>query len=337
MNIARILGGWVLSVLVSPLAAQDLHLYKLPAAGDALVGRAQAVSAQAEDTLVAVARRHGVGYNAIRSANPALDAWLPGAAAPVVLPTRALLPVAEHRGIVVNLPEMRLYYFPPGDTRRVAVLPVSVGRGDWNTPLSTTRVTRKATDPSWFPPESIREEHAARGDPLPKRVPGGPDNPLGRHALYLDLPGYLIHGTNKRFGIGMQVTHGCLRLYPDHIAWLHQQVALGTPVQMVHQRLKLGWSDGVLYLEVHPPLEGEFASLGVDLEALNVRIREALREHPDYPVDRARARAVLMEASGVPEPIGPSLRSDDGVEIACGYGRRCNAGNERTGSAEALR
>lgn len=300
-------------------ADEAFQLYTVPEGGDALVGRWMSVTPRPDDTLVGVAHRYRVGYNAIRGANPAIDAWLPQTTRPVVLPLRQLLPMAEREGIVINVAEMRLYYFiadSEGRPAQVAVFPVSVGRGDWGTPLAAARIIRKAKDPNWYPPASIRAEHAADGDPLPAVVPGGPDNPLGRHALYLNLPGYLLHGSNKRFGIGMQVTHGCLRLYPEHIAYLYEQAPVGTPVRLVHQRFKLGWSEGTLFLEVHPPLDGEIASLQVDLELLTVKVREYLRhqtgEHPhrdpDYAVDWERARLVVMEAAGMPEAIGPTIQ-----------------------------
>lgn len=305
------------SDLVSSNADPAPRLYALPQPGDDLIGELMTAVAYPDDTMVSIAHRYRVGYNAIRSANPAVDAWLPRSASVVVLPTRQLLPMAEREGIVVNVAEMRLYYFI-GETAdapaRVAVFPVSVGRGDWSTPLAMSRVTRKAKDPNWYPPESIRAEHAAAGNELPRVVPGGPDNPLGRHALYLNLPGYLLHGSNKQFGIGMQVTHGCLRLYPEHIAYLYEQVPVGTPVRLVHQRFKLGWSEGVLYLEVHPPLDGEVTSLQVDLELLTIKVSEFIRQRTaqqeesgvlDYPVDWERARLAVIEAAGIPVAIGP--------------------------------
>lgn len=299
----------------------ELTMYVLPPPGEDLVGEWATAVAEPDDTLVGIAHRHRVGYNAIRAANPAVDAWLPRQSSLVVLPTRQLLPMTEREGIVVNVSEMRLYYFLAATEEqpaRVAVFPVSVGRGDWNTPLAMSRITRKARDPNWYPPESIRAEHAAAGEELPAVVPGGPDNPLGRHALYLDLPGYLLHGSNKQYGIGMQVTHGCLRLYPEHIEWLHEVVPIGTPVRLVHQRIKLGWSGGVLYLEVHPPLDGEIVSLQVDLELLAVKVSERLRwrgrgEELDYPVDWERARLAVIEAAGVPVAIGPAMAEDGTV------------------------
>src|SRR5262249_18691594 len=193
--------------------------------------------------------------------NPGVDPWLPGEGTRVVIPTQFVLPHAPQRGIVVNIAELRLYYFPDdgagaaaSGTRRIVTYPISIGQLDWSTPLGTTKVTGRVLNPSWYPPQSIREEHAARDDALPRVVPPGPDNPLGKHALRLGLPSYLIHGTNSPSGIGMRVTHGCVRMFPWDIEALYKVVPIGTPVTIVNQPYKLGWTAEGLYLEAHPPL-----------------------------------------------------------------------------------
>lgn len=266
--------------------------------GSDLVGApAQATTAQ-EDTLLDVARRTGLGYEEIRWANPEIDPWLPGAGTVVRLPVQYLLPQGPRQGIVLNLPEMRLYHYV-GD--QVWTFPVGIGRMDWRTPLGTTRVIEKKAGPAWYPPESIIREHAERGDYLPKMVPPGPDNPLGLHALRLALPGYLIHGTNKAFGIGMRVTHGCLRLYPEDIERLFGVVSVGTPVTLVNQPAKVGRSDGVVYLEVHPPLDEDrerfhdgAGEVSRQLATLGVSAAE---------VDWSLIRAELARPSGMPLPV----------------------------------
>jgi L,D-transpeptidase ErfK/SrfK len=218
--------------------------FELPSASEAVVGEPMKVIARYEDTLIDIARRNSLGFDEIRYANPKVDTWLPGAGTEVVLPTHFMLPHTPREGLVINVAEKRLYYYPkvrPGEQPTVVTYPISIGRGDWETPIVTTKITSKAKDPTWYPPESVRKEHAAEGDILPKAVPPGPGNPLGQYALYLGLGGYLIHGTNKPFGIGMQVTHGCIRLYPEEIKALFQAVDIGTPVRIVHQRYKAGW------------------------------------------------------------------------------------------------
>jgi len=208
------------------------------------------------DTLLDVARIYDVGQEEILHANPEVDRWLPPPDTAVLIPSRHILPEAERKGIVLNLPEMRLYYFrPDASPPTLSTYPVSVGRMDWTSPLGGTRVVAKQVDPSWTPPDTIKAEHAAEGDPLPDVVPPGPNNPLGRYALRLGVPGYLLHGTNKPYGVGMRVTHGCIRLYPEDIEELFNRVPIGTPVQLVNQPIKLGWVGGMLYIEVHVPLE----------------------------------------------------------------------------------
>ena len=235
--------------------------YIVPTGSD-VIGRARQVVTGAEDTLSDVARRYGVGWEAIKLANPAIDPWLPGAGTTVTVPTEFILPNAPRAGLVLNLPEMRLYYYPrvrAGEPPIVTTYPVSIGRMDWATPLGLTQVIAKVRDPVWRPPASIRAEHAVDGEPLPAVVAAGPDNPLGQLALRLGIPGYLIHGTNKPYGIGMRVTHGCVRLYPEDIERLFRYVPQGTAVRIVDQRHKVGWRNGVLYLESHPPLDEQSA------------------------------------------------------------------------------
>jgi L,D-transpeptidase ErfK/SrfK len=286
------------------------EILALPAPGDDLVGEIRTVAAFDDDTLVDIARRNGLGYDEIRAANPAVDAWMPRADTQVTIPGRHLLPRAPREGIVINVAEMRLYYFGKakgGQPATVETFPVSIGRGDWSTPLVTTHVSRKVTDPVWHPPKSIREEHAADGDPLPEVVRAGPDNPLGKYALHMRLPSYLIHGTNKQYGIGMQVTHGCIRMYPEDIERLYQQVPVGTPVRIINQPYKAGWHQGALYLEVHPLLEGVPVNELSDRTPLIEALVEATRLRPDYPIDWHKAREVALEASGMPAQVGPVL------------------------------
>ena len=236
--------------------------------GDEVFGEVQVVEARHEDTFVSLARTYNVGYEELRQANPGVDEWLPGEGTKITIPTLYVLPRAPQRGIVVNVAELRMYYFPaqsgplpegvaPG-SRRVITHPISIGRMDWSTPLGATTITGKVANPSWYPPQSIRDEHAARNDILPRVVPPGPDNPLGKHAMRLGLPGYLIHGTNKPSGVGMRVTHGCVRMFPEDIEALYKTVPVGTAVNIVNQPVKIGWTaDGTLYLEVASRAHGE--------------------------------------------------------------------------------
>lgn len=270
-----------------------------------VIGEVQVVPARYEDTFVKLAREYNVGYEELRRANPGVDAWLPGEGTPITLPTRFVLPRAERRGIVINLPELRLYYFPDADGRRVITHPISIGRMDWGTPLGRTSVIDKTANPTWYPPQSIRDEHAERNDFLPTVVPPGPDNPLGKHAMRLGIPGYLIHGTNKPSGVGMRVTHGCIRMFPEDIEALFESVPTGTQVRIVNQPFKLGWGDGGIYLEAHSPLDEESEEwTATELTRAFVAATEG-REGP-VQFDWRSAERIMQLARGVPEFVSAS-------------------------------
>ena len=297
-------GITALLVCASTAGAQE---YTLPSPPDSVVGEVTMVKASAEDTLPDIARRYEVGYEGIRLANPGVDTWLPGKGTEVVVPSQFVLPDAPHEGIVVNVPEMRLYYFPKpraGESAKVFTYPISVGRGDWQTPLVVTKVIRKEKDPTWRPPESIRSEHAARGDPLPKAVRPGPDNPLGEYALRLSVPGYLIHGTNKPYGIGMRVTHGCIRLYPEDINALFHMVPVGTPVRIVNQPVKVGWLDHRLYMEVHPPFADTDSGKPLNLTPIVQAVVNATGEPPsDKVVNWNAVYSAARLSTGIPMEV----------------------------------
>jgi len=245
-----------------------------------LIGQLQVVTAHADDTLLDVARRYDAGQNEILLANPDVDRWLPESDTEVIIPSRHIIPRAERSGLILNLPEMRLYYFPkPARNRQPVVIthPVSVGRMDWETPLGRTSIVTKQKDPSWRPPQSLKDEHLKEdGEMLPDVVPPGPDNPLGRYALRLGIPGYLIHSTNKPYGVGMRVTHGCVRMYPEDIEKLFDEIPVGTPVQLVNQPVKVGWLAGALFLEVHPPLDEDQEKYGDLMQMALNTIADAL-------------------------------------------------------------
>ena len=216
-------------------------------------------------------------------------------------------------GIVVNLPEHRLYYYPPakkGEAPVVRTYPVSVGKMDWKTPIGTTSIVSKQAKPNWYPPASVLKEHEERGDPLPRVVPAGPDNPLGDYAMRLGIPGgaYLIHGTNNPAGVGMQVTHGCMRLYPEDIAELFPLVPVNTQVALVDQTNKVGWQRGTLYVERHAPLEGTDDPRDMDPALMDALIAAAAAGH-SVEIDWAGARRVFEQATGVPVPLSMPVRA----------------------------
>ena len=267
----------ILLVVSSALFATELRaeIYELPPAGYDVVGAVATVTAREEDTLIDIARRHGLGYHDIVRANPDVNVWVPGEGTEVILPTRFVLPPGPRRGVVLNLAEYRLYYYPEpveGEPAYVMTYPISIGRMDWETPLGSTSVISKVTDPSWYPPQSVRDEHEADGRPLPRVVPPGPDNPLGRYAIRLGLPGYLIHSTNRPAGVGMRVTHGCIRMFPEDIEYLFPNVDVNTPVRIINTPVKIGWFGDELVVEVHPVLEAVVSEGNEELVAADIDV-----------------------------------------------------------------
>jgi L,D-transpeptidase ErfK/SrfK len=279
--------------------------FPLPPEGTDIVGDIQVTTARYEDTLPEIARRYDLGYEEIVAANPGVDPWLPGEGTQIVLPTAFVLPPGEREGLVLNLAAMRLFYFTkaePEQPAEVITHPVGIGREGWRTPQGETRITKKIANPAWTVPQSVRREHAAQGDPLPPVVPPGPDNPLGEYAMRLSLPSYLIHGTNKPWGVGMRVSHGCIRLYPEDIARLFPEVPEGTPVRIINEPYLYGWRDGVLYLEAHPPLVEDTRYRNGDLQPLEKMLAEQAAGRP-VTVNTQRANQIVREAQGLPVPV----------------------------------
>lgn len=238
----------------------DGYRFTLTSSEQTVVGEPQIVLAGAEDTFSDIARTYGLGYDELVAANPGVDPWKPGAGMVVLLPTQYVLPNAPKRGVILNIATKRLFYYPApedGELRHVLTYPIGIGRVGWETPLGETTVVAKAKDPSWWVPASVRREHAEMGDPLPSIVPPGPDNPLGTRVLKLDMPGYLIHGTNQPYGVGMRVSHGCVRLYPENIEFLYSLIDIGEAVTIMNEPYQLGSKNGVLYFEAHMPLQDD--------------------------------------------------------------------------------
>ncbi len=273
-----------------------------------MVGEDQTIETVYEDTLYDLARKYSLGSEELIRVNPGVDPWIPGVGKKLLVPGRHILPPGPREGIVVNLPEHRLYYYPKpkrGGPREVVTYPVSIGRMDWRTPLGLTRVIDKQKDPVWIPTESVRREHLENGDPLPAVVPPGPDNPLGRYRLRLAAGNgtYLIHGTNKPIAVGLAVTHGCIRLYPEDVEQLFPMIPVGTPVRLINEPVKVAWVDGELLLEAHPPVDAEGQSFEPNIDEFEALLRAAVGDttvaiHWDY------AREVLEKANGVLATVG---------------------------------
>lgn len=275
--------------------------FPLPRDGD-IVGSTQIASVRRGESLGDIGRRFDVGVYEMIEANPSLDPWVPTVGAVVVVPTQFILPSGPREGIVVNLAEMRLYYYH-ADKPLVTTCPLGIGKKGWSTPLTQTKVVSKKKDPAWIPPDSIRREHLLKGDPLPAMVPGGPNNPMGRYALYLGGTGCLrIHGTNRPGGIGVRGSHGCIRLFPEDIESLYYSVPVGTSVRIIHEPFKVGWHKNRLYLEAHQPLsEARFSGSNSNSNLVNA-IQRAIK-NGQYMVNWSSAELSAKTCNGYPSRI----------------------------------
>ena len=286
------------------------HEFSFDPARDDVVGSLQVITANQDDTLSDIARRFNLGYEEIVNANPEVDPWLPKTGTKIVIPTQFVLPDAPRQGIVINLAAMRLFYFPKtkaGQPQKVITHPLGIGRVEWKTPEGVTRVTSKKENPSWIPTPSIRKEHAKNGDPLPAIVPPGPDNPMGTHVLKLDWPSYAIHGTDKPPSIGLRGSHGCLRMYPEDIVCIYNDVPVGTPVRVVNQPQLLGWRDRTLYLQAYPVLEDDKRNhdklLKKSLSSVRATPKAKLDARPKAKVNQALLNEVIRNSRAVAVPI----------------------------------
>lgn len=297
-----VLSAGLVVLLVSACGAlRTRHPLERPPPSPDLIGSLDFRVVRAEETLVDLAPALGVGYVELVAANRGVDPWLPEAGTRLVVPSARLVPSGRREGIVVNLGDLRLYFF--GEDGPARSYPIGVAKDGFATPRGETTVKSKREQPTWYPGPT------ARRDGHPEVVEPGPDNPLGEYALYLGWRAYLIHGTNDPRGVGRHVSRGCIRLYPSDIAELYARVAPGTPVRVVNEPVKLGWIDGELYLEVNPDLR---QSLELDQtgeiddprapSGLRERVIRAAGEHA-HRVDWAQVERTGLRRSGVPTPI----------------------------------
>lgn len=279
--------------------------YLLPETGN-IVGETYTVNVEdEEDTLLDIAHAHGIGYEEIRRANSDTSLWVPGEGTQVQIPAQHILPDVERKGVVINIAELRLYYYPvvqDGETPRVETYPIGIGRDGFDTPLGMTKTTMRLEDPAWYPPESVRQEAAERGDPPPDVVPPGPDNPLGEHAILLDIPGYLIHGTNQPDGIGMRASRGCIRMHPDDIKAVFEQIPNGSQVNIIDEPIKLGWdADLMPYLQAFTSHNKHETNMSDVLNIINNA--DELSEKKRSSIDDELMQNVLRRGSGRIEPL----------------------------------
>lgn len=292
----------LIACLSSPLYAAT---YDLPIEGSSIVGRTQYHQIEKGDTLANIAKQYDVGFLSLMAANKGVDPFLPQEDYVLTIPTKIILPNVQREGIVINLAELRLYYFEP-EINKVHIFPVGIGRVGRDTPEMETTISQKRPNPTWTPPNSIRQEYLEKGIELPRVVPAGPENPLGEYALRLahGVGDYLIHGTNKDFGIGLRVSSGCIRMEPKDIEWLFPQVKLGEKVTVINEPIKVALEpDRSVFLEAHEPLtrsDGIKQNLAIPQE-----LTWWLEEFEQSDV---KARAAILAQNGVPvEIVAPSF------------------------------
>lgn len=312
MNIKHSLRGLAKLVLGISLAALSFTAqaleFQVPQNGDNVVGSIRYAYSQPGDTLFKIGRRYDIGYFEMIEANPRISPHNRlSRNTRVVIPSRFILPGDTRKGIVINLSELRLYYFYP-DGKRVLTEPIGIGRVGWQTPTGKTKVIQKKKDPTWTPPEAVREEAASKGYILPDVWPPGKDNPLGQYMLRLGWYSYLIHGTNRPEGVGKRVSAGCIRMFPEDIETLYYLVNVGTPVTVVAQPIKTGWQGTKFLVEVHKPLEekGEL----VENDTIDM-VGDMTNQVKDKPITLRWSAALeaLQQQSGIPVVVGKIKRT----------------------------
>ena len=267
---------------------------------DGVIGRLAVIGLKRGDTLPDMARHFSLGINTVSAANPGVDIWVPEAGERILLPLSFILPDTLRKGIVINLAAMRLFDFKEnGKLLAVSTYPIGVGTTERPTPMGQMYIVRKSFRPTWYVPASIAEDHRKKGDPLPAKIPPGPLNPLGDHALYLSRSSYLIHGTNKPASVGLRATNGCIRLYPEDIEKLFASTPLKTPVNIVNQPYLVGQRDGIVYIEAHTPFEESGAT---KLEKVYAKLRN-IEKNSGHALDWKKVKEAVAEARGIPVPI----------------------------------
>ncbi len=251
-NIYNYIIGSLISTILLAVSCVQALTFNLPNNSTNIVGEVYTVFLEPGQSLRELARKHNMGYEEIIRANQHINPWKPKAWSKIIIPSSFILPDTARKGIIINLPEMRLYYYPT-NSDVVMTFPIGVGRQGWQTPTAKARIIEKKVDPKWYVPESIKEHMASKGVFLPDIVEAGPNNPLGEFAMKLSLPGYLIHGTNKPYSVGKRSSSGCIRMYPEDIDQLFHMAEEKDPVRIINQPYKASWYRKDLYLESHMP------------------------------------------------------------------------------------
>jgi L,D-transpeptidase ErfK/SrfK len=283
-----------------PLFSQAA-IFPLPAEGNDMIGQVtEAQVGNYDNNFNILGRVYDLGYTQMVDANPSMRPQSPGVSRITTIPAEYLLPDGPREGIVVNISEMRLYYFPE-NTNEVVTFPVGIGIVGWDTPLVETKIVQKQENPIWTVPKTIQDNYILKGVKFDPIVGPGPKNPLGHFAMRLAVPGYLIHGTNAPTSIGTRASSGCIRLYPEDIKSLFSMVPRGTPVRIIDDPYKIGWNNGQLYLEAHAPLNPD-AKQKFDFTQLTNSIL-AVIQNTNYAVDWKKTIDIAKQHSGIPQVI----------------------------------
>lgn len=296
----RIFLGIFFTFLVTPTIAA---VYSLPPENSNIIGEPQIAILQKDQNLQELAQRYGVGYYEVLEANPTLNPKQVQPGTEVIMPTQFILPDAPREGVVVNLAELRLYYYPP-DSKEVMTFPVGIGKAGWETPVTVTAIKDKRVNPLWVVPESVYQDMLKRGYKIDRVWAPGPNNPLGKHAMRLTLQGYDIHGSNRNEGVGRRTSAGCVRMYPDDVAALFARIDVGTKVTIINQPIKLGYKGKTVYLEAHQPLKEEIEKTGGNFVPLLQEQIARAGSSQRMKIDLSTAKVKVAEHTGLVYEVG---------------------------------
>lgn len=277
--------------------------------GSNVVGNVQQTKINSGQNVADINRQYDIGFLELKEANPQVDFSHLPAGTQLTLPTEYILPNTPHHGIVINLSELRLYYYPPHN-REVFSYPIGIGRAGDETPTAKTKIIAKREKPIWIPTLDMRKNELFRGIVLPKFVPPGSQNPLGDYSMRLELRNYLIHGTNDPAGVGLRISGGCIRMYPEDMKALYHQATIGTPVTIINQPVKLGWKNGILYAEVHVPTDAKHRTSHIKKNMMfdmTTALKQMLQKQP-AEIDWDKSLTVADRQLGIPEAIGKSYK-----------------------------
>ncbi|RUO27038.1 hypothetical protein CWE09_10190 [Aliidiomarina minuta] len=306
--LVKVFGFSLIFIFSFSLTAQDNNKFAWPAEGSSVIGNIQSTTVEEGETLLDIAERYGLGYNEIVAANRDLDPWIPEVGAKVTLPTQFILPTAPMEGIVVNLAEYRLYYFMP-EKNLIYTYPIGIGQGNTPTPIGRMEINARMANPTWYPPASIRQRWQDQGKEVRRQIPAGPDNPLGPYAINLSKAGYLIHGTNQRFGIGTRASAGCIRMNNQDIQALVEMTYIGVPVNIIEQPIKTGWSGKNILIEAHRPVSvTDNAVAHKDMVTMLVELRA---RHKLPPIDWTLVDKAFNRKDGIPFAVNQNLAHYD--------------------------